>query len=153
MFFLWSGIPSSTAPGEQTCYTPNSLLVYQLPRRSGTSHISWFKSHVGLNFQLNFMFYRSYHNFSPLGWELTDKSYCPCNINGANGKIYEYLCDIGRYNVQHVTVRRCSIEYVMNVLCENLVKIGNEKFIEVRGPRDSVISFFFLHTNIIFRVE
>ena len=88
---------------------------------------------------LEFLYgYRSYDSFSPIRWEISDKDYKPCNMSGINGEIYRGLCESRGLDSHNIAIPRKVIENIMNDLCEGLVKIGNEKFLEA-----SIFFFFF----------
>ena len=91
--------------------------------------------------------YRSYDKSSPLRYEISEKDYKPYHMAGINANIYNYICSYNQLNTPFVAIPRKIVERVMQNLCSGLVKIEDEKFIEV-----STVCSFVCYVKISFHL-
>lgn len=75
--------------------------------------------------------YRSYNKNSPLRYEISEKEYKMYHMAGINTNIYNFICVYTQLHTSYVAIPRKVIEKAMEDLCSGLVKIEDEKFIEV----------------------
>ena len=82
---------------------------------------------------------RSHSSQSPLKWEIPDKDFKQCHTSGENGLVYTRICQQQGVPIDFSSIPRKSIEKALDRICDGLIKVGNEQFIEVRGNYNSLV--------------